>query len=575
MSVEIIVNRTERKVEIEVNRAGIKGDTGKTAYQSYLDTTTDNPVLTEAEWSERAKGDDGKSAYEVAVENGYVGSETDWLLSLKGADGQDGANGSDGQDGAKGDDGDSAYQVWLDAGNTGTPQDFLDSLKGEDGVTTVVGGEISNKGTFVPTDNTIPASQKSTADYINRDGRDFRENIPTTGFDLNSINKDGVYPMYGSYGSTLIGAPSYFSSNKRVRGTLTFNRSAQTGELGSSYILNFWNEQQSRMRLFFGAKYGGLINWQEVDVIGLNSRIDKSLSEKPAITNESLFAKDLPVGVYITVKLADYPQRVLSASGSSVNMLIVNEFTQGKFFTLRHLSGRGNIRDTIFFGKLYYGDTDILWSTFEPKEDGYGYGFKYGIVGDSIASTFATYANATLKRETGGELVSFAYSGSTLADRDDLPAYKEWSFVNRTYSGATQEIIVDDLRALVIWGGVNDATKSTLLGEIDSTDITTIAGALNVGIGNLLAKNPTLRIIVMTPNNNPSREITPNSAGLFLSDYSNHIIKVCNRLSVKCIDLLRESNINTYNSSVVLPDNLHPIDSHHYDVFYPILKNIL
>lgn len=122
MSVEIIVNRTERKVEIEVNRAGIKGDTGKTAYQSYLDTTTDNPVLTEAEWSERAKGDDGKSAYEVAVENGYVGSETDWLASLKGADGQDGA---------KGDDGDSAYQVWLDAGNTGSVQDYLDSLKGD------------------------------------------------------------------------------------------------------------------------------------------------------------------------------------------------------------------------------------------------------------------------------------------------------------------------------------------------------------------------------------------------------------------------------------------------------------
>src|SRR5690606_35956089 len=78
-------------------------------------------------------GQDGKSAYEVAVENGYAGSETDWLASLKGADGQDGTNGADGQDGAKGDDGDSAYQVWLVAGNTGSVQDYLDSLKGGDG----------------------------------------------------------------------------------------------------------------------------------------------------------------------------------------------------------------------------------------------------------------------------------------------------------------------------------------------------------------------------------------------------------------------------------------------------------
>jgi hypothetical protein len=36
--------------------------------------------------------------------------------------------------GAKGDAGKSAYQLWIDAGNTGTIGDFLDSLKGQDGV---------------------------------------------------------------------------------------------------------------------------------------------------------------------------------------------------------------------------------------------------------------------------------------------------------------------------------------------------------------------------------------------------------------------------------------------------------
>ena len=35
-------------------------------------------------------GQDGKSAYEIAVDNGFVGTEAEWLESLKGQDGQDG-----------------------------------------------------------------------------------------------------------------------------------------------------------------------------------------------------------------------------------------------------------------------------------------------------------------------------------------------------------------------------------------------------------------------------------------------------------------------------------------------------
>ena len=41
-----------------------------------------------------ANGGAGKSAYEVAVDNGFVGTESDWLLSLEGADGTNGADGA-------------------------------------------------------------------------------------------------------------------------------------------------------------------------------------------------------------------------------------------------------------------------------------------------------------------------------------------------------------------------------------------------------------------------------------------------------------------------------------------------
>ena len=89
-------------------------------------------------------GTNGASAYDIAVSNGFVGTEAAWVASLQGAAGATGATGAQGiqgvagQDGANGIDGvdgKSAYQLWLDAGNTGTNADFLASLKGLKGDT--------------------------------------------------------------------------------------------------------------------------------------------------------------------------------------------------------------------------------------------------------------------------------------------------------------------------------------------------------------------------------------------------------------------------------------------------------
>ena len=52
-----------------------------------------------------ANGKDGRSAYEIAIENGFVGTAAEWLESLKGKDGIDGKDGKDGADGLPGKDG--------------------------------------------------------------------------------------------------------------------------------------------------------------------------------------------------------------------------------------------------------------------------------------------------------------------------------------------------------------------------------------------------------------------------------------------------------------------------------------
>ena len=52
-----------------------------------------------------ANGKDGRSAYEIATENGFVGTVAEWLESLKGKDGIDGKDGLPGKDGKDGADG--------------------------------------------------------------------------------------------------------------------------------------------------------------------------------------------------------------------------------------------------------------------------------------------------------------------------------------------------------------------------------------------------------------------------------------------------------------------------------------
>ncbi len=75
-------------------------------------------------------GKDGLSAYELAVENGFTGTLAEWLVSLKGKDGE---NGVDGKDGVNGSDGKSAYIIAVEHGFVGTATEWLESLRGADG----------------------------------------------------------------------------------------------------------------------------------------------------------------------------------------------------------------------------------------------------------------------------------------------------------------------------------------------------------------------------------------------------------------------------------------------------------
>ncbi len=73
------------------------------------------------------QGEEGKSAYEIAVENGFVGTEQEWLDSLKGEEG------------------DSAYEVAVENGFVGTEEEWLESLEGAPGVGVYFKGEVATE----------------------------------------------------------------------------------------------------------------------------------------------------------------------------------------------------------------------------------------------------------------------------------------------------------------------------------------------------------------------------------------------------------------------------------------------
>ena len=97
MTNSAVLNVTPRQtVSLKVSQGGgSKGKDGKSAYEIAVEHGYQG---TEEQWLESLKGADGKSAYEIAVEHGYVGTEEQWLASLKGIKGDKGGKGDPGND---------------------------------------------------------------------------------------------------------------------------------------------------------------------------------------------------------------------------------------------------------------------------------------------------------------------------------------------------------------------------------------------------------------------------------------------------------------------------------------------
>ena len=124
---------------------------GKSAYDLAVEAGFNG---TEAEWLKSLSGDNGKnarSAYDIAVDAGFLGTVEEWLESLVGDNGEKGSSGLD------------AYQEAVLAGYTGTYEEFTSMLN--EAIRKNAKGETGDKG-----DKGVSVTNVSTNYQLGDDG---------------------------------------------------------------------------------------------------------------------------------------------------------------------------------------------------------------------------------------------------------------------------------------------------------------------------------------------------------------------------------------------------------------------
>ncbi|MBO5941318.1 MAG: SGNH/GDSL hydrolase family protein [Kiritimatiellae bacterium] len=138
--------------------------------------------------------------------------------------------------------------------------------------------------------------------------------------------------------------------------------------------------------------------------------------------------------------------------------------------------------------------------------------------------------------------------------------------------------------------GINDWKGNQVMGDItdDPTGITptTVIGAIKATIEGILASNPNIKIIVITPlncygyNHDYGTESTNWALGYEFSNsgtlesFVQKLIEVCNYYGIQYIDMTHYSPINRKNLPTMVPDGVHPSLACHNLIAHQLSKQI-
>lgn len=200
--------------------------------QSAYDVAVANGFVgTQTQWLASLQGANGKSAYQSALDTGYVGTEAQFVASLVGAKGDKGDTGTTGNTGATGQ---SAYQAAVAAGFSGDINAWLASLKGATGNTGNTGANGTNGNTILSTTGAPAAGTGTNGDFALDVAAQLLYGPKAAGAWPAGVSIKGIQGLTGNTGSagtngnTIIattGAPAAGTGNN---GDLAYDAAAST-----------------------------------------------------------------------------------------------------------------------------------------------------------------------------------------------------------------------------------------------------------------------------------------------------------------------------------------------------------
>lgn len=144
---------------------------GARGYSAYEVAVQNGFIGTEQEWLDSLKGDAGESAYQIAVEQGYTGTKDEWLASLIGPQGPQGK---------------SAYQVAVDNGYEGTEQEWVNDFLNPEGY--LKKSEVIDNLTTNDSTKALSAKQgKNLNDTIQENKQNISQEISTRQNNVSSL----------------------------------------------------------------------------------------------------------------------------------------------------------------------------------------------------------------------------------------------------------------------------------------------------------------------------------------------------------------------------------------------------
>jgi len=270
------------------------------------------------------KGTDGKSAYQIAVEQGYQGSESDWLSSLKGDKGEKGNTGAKGNPGQDGADGKSAYAIAVEHGYEDSEEKWLLSLKGEKGDT----GERGEKGDTGLQGERGERGEKGDAGVAGKDGFSPIANVVKDGsvITITITDKNGTTTVTLTEGAAVDLTPyaevNYVDEKvQELSDSLTYTLQEHTLSITHLEDKSHTHENQSALDQITAAK---IAQWDgfSTQINGLSTKVTV-YSEKTERTLESLQKQidNLTSGRNYTV-LFQSGQNAISTYASNLSMIL-------------------------------------------------------------------------------------------------------------------------------------------------------------------------------------------------------------------------------------------------------------